>query len=47
MDVFLQLFCHRHVIENGIVLIVKENINYWYAANQHSALMGQIRALSG
>lgn len=46
MDVFLQLLCHHNVIENCIVLIVKENINYWYAANQHSELMGQIRALS-
>lgn len=43
---FLQLFCHHNVIENCIVLIVKENINYWYAANQHSELMGQIWALS-
>lgn len=43
---FFQLFCHHNVIENCIVLIVKENINYWYAANQHSELMGQIRALS-
>lgn len=46
MDVFLQLFCHHNGIENYIVLIVKENINYWYSAKQHSELMGQIQALS-